>query len=202
MGWANYVAVGDSLTAGRDDAGPRGVRIGWARRLAELLSARTGVRCALTNLASDGASVPVVLTWQLPSVARLGPDLVSLTAGMNDIRDPAFSEAGFAAGLERLLDGLAATGATVLTCTLPDIAAAIPLPAGLVDLARQRMRAASEIIREQASRHGAVCLDMWAMPEACDPGLFGPDRIHPNAAGHRLMAAKVADLLLAEEGAA
>jgi lysophospholipase L1-like esterase len=178
------------------------VRIGWARRLAETLGERTGVPCALVNLAADGASVSAVLERQLPLVAPLGPDLVSLTVGMNDIRDPGFGEAVFAAGLERLLDGLTATGATVLTCTLPDIAGAIPLPAGLVEVARQRMRAASEIIREQALRRGVACLDLWAMPEACDPGLFGPDRIHPNAAGHRLMAATVADLLLAQRGAA
>jgi lysophospholipase L1-like esterase len=38
------------------------------------------------------------------------------------------------------------------------------------------------------------------MPGASDPGLFGPDRIHPNAAGHQLMAAAFADLLLAPGG--
>ena len=51
MGWANYVALGDSLTAGRDDHGPEGARIGWARRLAGILTARTSVQCALTILA-------------------------------------------------------------------------------------------------------------------------------------------------------
>jgi lysophospholipase L1-like esterase len=35
------------------------------------------------------------------------------------------------------------------------------------------------------------------MPAAADPDLFGPDRIHPNASGHRLMAVLCADLLLA-----
>jgi lysophospholipase L1-like esterase len=199
MGWSRYVAVGDSLTAGRDDVGAGGGRIGWARRLAEMLSVRTGVACGLTNLAADGASVRAVVERQLPLVRGLGPDLVSVTVGMNDIREPEFREDGFAAELGRLLDGLAATGAIVLTCTLPDIAAAIPLPVGLVELARARMRAASEIIGDQAARRGAICLDLWAMPEACDPELFGPDRIHPNASGHRLMAARFADLLLAEQ---
>ena len=56
-GWPNYVALGDSLTAGRDDYSPGGGRIGWARRLAAILGTRTGVPCALTNLAADGASV-------------------------------------------------------------------------------------------------------------------------------------------------
>ncbi len=194
--WPNYVALGDSLTAGRDDHGPAGVRVGWARRLAGILSARTAVPCTLTNLAADGASVAVVLERQLPAVARMGPDLVSVTVGMNDIRDPAFSEECFAAELGRLLDGLTTTGATVLTCTLPDIAAIMSLPANLVEVARQRMRRASDIIREQAARRGAVCLDIWEMPGAANPELFGPDRIHPNASGHQLMADAFAALLL------
>jgi len=196
LNWANYVALGDSLTAGRDDHGPGGARIGWARRLAGILSARTAVPCALTNLAFDGASVAAVLEQQLPAVARIRPDLVSVTVGMNDIRDPAFSPDGFAAGLEVLLDGLASTGATVLTCTLPDIAAIMSLPACLAELARLRMRQASDVIREQAARRGAVCLDAWAMPGAADPELFGPDRIHPNGRGHQLMADAFAALLL------
>jgi lysophospholipase L1-like esterase len=156
------------------------------------------VPCALTNLAADGATVATVIEWQLPSVARMVPDLVSVTVGMNDIRDPGFSPGQFGAELGWLLDRLAATGATVLTCTLPDIAAIMPLPADLIGLARQRMRQASEIIRDQAAARGLLCLDVWTMPGAADPDLFGPDRIHPNASGHQLLAVACADLLLAD----
>jgi lysophospholipase L1-like esterase len=197
LNWSNYVALGDSLTAGRDDFGPGGARIGWARRLAGILAERTAAPCVLTNLAADGASVAWVVEGQLPSVARLRPDLVSVTVGMNDIQDPGFSRDRFAAELGRLLDGLVPTGATVLTCTLPDIAGILPLPAGLVELARLRMRQASDAIREAAAARGALCLDAWSMPGAADPGLFGPDRIHPNASGHQLLATACADLLLA-----
>jgi len=195
--WPNYIALGDSLTAGRDDHGPGGARIGWARRLADLLGTRTAVPCTLTNLATDGADVTAVLERQLPSVARFGPDLVSVTVGMNDIREPGFSQDRFRERFGRLLDGLILTRATVLTCTLPDIAAIMPLPAGLAGLARERMRQASETIREQAAARGALCLDAWSMPAAADPELFGPDRMHPNAEGHQLLAAACADLLLA-----
>ena len=59
-GWPNYVALGDSLTAGRDDYSTEGGRIGWARRLAAILGARTGVPCSLTNLAEDQADQPEV----------------------------------------------------------------------------------------------------------------------------------------------
>lgn len=198
--WSNYVALGDSLTAGRDDPGPGGRRIGWARRLANILTTRTAVPCTLTNLAADGAAITTVLERQLPSLTGLGPDLVSFTVGMNDIRDPAFNQERFAAGLGRLFDGLSATGATMLTCTLPDIAGNMPLPSGMALMARSRLRRASDIIREQAARRGALCLDTWAMPGARDPGIYGPDRIHPNASGHQLIAAAFADLLLTGPG--
>jgi lysophospholipase L1-like esterase len=131
------------------------------------------------------------------TAGRLVPDLVSVTVGMNDIRDPGFREDRFGDELGRLLDGLVLTGATVLTCTLPKIAEILPLPAGLVALARQRMQGASDVIRMQAAARGALCLDAWSMPAAADPELFGGDRIHPNGRGHQLMASLCADLLLA-----
>ena len=166
-------------------------------RLAGLLTERTGVTCALTNLAADGAKVGVVLARQLPLVAGVRPDLVSLTVGMNDIRAPAFTCEAFAAALDELLDGLAATGATVLTVTLPDIASILPLEEGLVEIARDRMRQASAVIRDLTAARGWLCVDAWARPDVADPALFSQDRLHPNAAGHQLMAASAADLLLA-----
>ena len=65
-----------------------------------------------------------------------------------------------------------------------------------MELARQRIRQASDVIREQAARREVVCLDAWAVPGAADPGLFGPDRIHPNGSGHQLIADAFAALLL------
>jgi lysophospholipase L1-like esterase len=201
--WSRYVALGDSLTAGRGDFGPDGRPVGWARRLAELLTGRTGVSCALTNLAVDGATVGRVLADQLPHVRDLGPDLVSATVGMNDIRSPEFSPGGFAADVGQLLDALAQTGATILTCTLPDIADVVPLPPEYVSIARRRLAQASDIIREQAAVRGAVCLDTWAMKDvASRPDLFTADRLHPNASGHRTLAAVFADLLFPAESAA
>ena len=73
----------------------------------------------------------------------------------------------------------------------------LPLPVDLVEVARQRLRQASDVIREEAGRRAAICLDLWAMTGAADPGLFGADRIHPNARGHQLIADAFAALLLA-----
>ncbi|HXB48222.1 MAG TPA: SGNH/GDSL hydrolase family protein [Streptosporangiaceae bacterium] len=201
--WSRYVALGDSLTAGRGDSGPDGRPVGWARRLAGLLTDRTGVNCALTNLAVDGATIGRVLADQLPHLGDVGADLVSATVGMNDIRNPQFSPGVFAADVGRLLDALARTGATLLTCTLPDIADVVPLPPEHVSIARFRLAQASDIIREQAAVRGAVCLDAWAMKDMTSrPDLFTADRLHPNARGHRMLAAVFADLLLPAQSAA
>lgn len=195
MSWSTYVALGDSLTAGRGDEGRDGRPIGWAQRLADVLSVRTAVRCRLINLAVDDATVGQVVAKQLPAVDACRPDLVSVTVGMNDIRVRGFDELSFKADLGQLLESLAATQATVLTCTLPDITAIMTLSPDLAEVARDRLRLTSDIIREQAQSYDARCLDAWAMPDVADPELYASDRMHLGSRGHQLMAAACADLL-------
>jgi len=195
VAWSTYVAIGDSLTAGRGDEGRDGRPIGWAQRLADILGVRTTVRCSLTNLAVDGATVHEVLSKQLPAVAARKPDLVSVTVGINDIRRRDFDELSFKADLGQLFEALAATQATLLTCTLPDLSVIMSLSQDLHEVVRERMRLASDIIREQAESYGAVCLDAWSLPGVTDPDLYAPDRLHPNSKGHQFIAAACADIL-------
>jgi len=195
VAWSTYVAIGDSLTAGRGDEGRDGRPIGWAQRLADILGVRTTVRCSLTNLAVDGATVHEVLSKQLPAVVARKPDLVSVTVGINDIRRRDFDELSFKADLGQLFEALAATQATLLTCTLPDLSVIMSLSPDLHEVVRERMRLASDIIREQAESYGAVCLDAWSLPGVTDPDLYAPDRLHPNSKGHQFIAAACADKL-------
>jgi lysophospholipase L1-like esterase len=195
VAWSTYVAIGDSLTTGRGDEGRDGRPIGWAQRLADILGVRTTVRCSLTNLAVDGATVHEVLSKQSPAVAARKPDLVSVTVGINDIRRRDFDELSFKADLGQLFEALAATQATLLTCTLPDLTVIMSLSQDLHEVVRERMRLASDIIREQAESYGAVCLDAWSLPGVTDPDLYAPDRLHPNSKGHQFIAAACADML-------
>jgi lysophospholipase L1-like esterase len=195
LAWSTYVAMGDSLTAGRGDEGRDGQPVGWAQRLADILTVRTAVRCGLTNLAVDGATVHQVLGKQLPAVAARKPDLVSITVGMNDIRVRGFDELSFKADLGQLFEALAATQATLLTCTLPDLTLVMSLSPELHEVAHERMRLASDIIREQAESYGAVCLDTWSLPGMADPDLYGPGGMYPNHKGHQFIAAACADAL-------
>jgi lysophospholipase L1-like esterase len=195
VAWSTYVAIGDSLTAGRGDEGRDGRPIGWAQRLADILSVRTTERCSLINLAVDGATVHDVLSKQLPGVAARKPDLVSVTVGINDIRHRSFDELSFKADLGQLFETLAATQATLLTCTLPDLTSIMSLSPELREIVRERTRLASDIIREQAESYGAACLDAWSLPGITDLDLYGPDRLHPNPRGHQFIAAACADKL-------
>jgi lysophospholipase L1-like esterase len=136
-----------------------------------------------------------VLSKQLPAVKSRRPELVSVTVGMNDIRSRGFDELTFKSDLGQLFDGLASTEATVLTCTLPDLTKIMSLSADLAEIARERLRLASDIIREQAESYGAMCLDVWSLPGAADPDLYTPDGLHPNRKGHHFMAAASADKL-------
>ena len=87
--WRRFVAMGDSFTEGLDDPEPgsSGGYRGWADRVAEELS--VGVPdFAYANLAVRGQQLHEVLETQLGQALRLGPDLVSLQAGGNDLLHP------------------------------------------------------------------------------------------------------------------
>ena len=78
--------MGDSFTAGLGDPeplSPGGMR-GWADRIAEELSeGRTDFRYA--NLAVSGLLLRQILDRQLGPAIALKPDLVTLSAGGNDL---------------------------------------------------------------------------------------------------------------------
>lgn len=191
---STFVALGDSLTAGKGDLDPEGRPVGWARRLCGLLSARSGTEFEFTNLAVNHATTDDVLTAQLPGLAGLHPDLVTISAGMNDIRG-AFDKDHFARKIEEVFAGAVATGATVATMTLPNIVWMLPLPAELLPVARELMEQANDGIRRKAEAHGVLYLDAWYADEASDPAFWDEDRVHPNTNGHSLIAEAFAEML-------
>ncbi|KAB2350976.1 GDSL-type esterase/lipase family protein [Actinomadura rudentiformis] len=192
MAWPIYVALGDRL-----GAGPSGRHndLDWHARLARTLAERTGRPCALTDLSADRATVTEIIDDQFPAVPARRPDLISLTAGMTDILDPEFEESRFSSDLKWLFDGLAAMSATLITCTLPDIAERLHIPSVLVPMVQDRVRLAGEAIRAEAAAHGALCVDAWALPGMADPANYSEDRPHLNSRGHQLLADNFADLM-------
>ncbi|KQO82926.1 MULTISPECIES: SGNH/GDSL hydrolase family protein [unclassified Frigoribacterium] len=192
--WSRYVALGDSFTEGIGDPeekSPGGHR-GWADRVAEVLGSSTD-DFAYANLAVRGRLLQQIIDEQADAALALRPDLVTVSAGGNDIIRPGTDPDQVAAGFEGLVERLGSEGATVVVFTGPDIGAT-PV------LGRMRGKVAiyNEHVHAIAQRHDAVVADMWALRELSGPGMWAPDRLHFSPLGHHTIARMVLAALAVE----
>jgi lysophospholipase L1-like esterase len=188
--FARYVAIGDSQTEGLNDHDGAGGFIGWADRLARHLAVEhPDVRYA--NLAVRGRLAAQVRDEQLDPALALEPDLVTIAAGVNDLRRRGSDVEGVVELLDGMYHRLRSSGATVATCTFPDITAMIPMSQRV----RPRLDALNAGIREVAARHDVVLVDLADHGPATDPRWWSDDRLHLNTEGHRVLAAAFADAL-------
>lgn len=96
-----YVALGDSVAQGIGASRPER---GYVGLLAERLRAATGRPVQVVNLSRSGARVRDVVDEQLPRLATMTPDVVTVGVGANDVRD--YDEAQFRADIDGLIAGL------------------------------------------------------------------------------------------------
>ncbi|OQO91113.1 lysophospholipase [Saccharomonospora piscinae] len=190
MGYARYVAVGDSQTEGVGDPDGDGGWRGYADRLAEHL-AGVGPDVRYANLAVRGRRAHQVRAEQLAAAVALRPDLVTVVAGMNDLIRPSFAADKVVASLADMFAALTATGACVATVTFPDLALLAPVLRPL----RHRVLDLNAGIRTAAARHGVVVVDTFGYAVTTDPRLWNADRIHASPLGHARIAAAFADAL-------
>jgi lysophospholipase L1-like esterase len=189
--WSRYVALGDSFTEGVGDPEPRsagGLR-GWADRVAEELA----VGCedfAYANLAVRGLLLEQILNRQIGPALALKPDLVTLSAGGNDMVFRGSDPDQLAGKLDAGVGVLGQSGATVVLFTGPDWGST-PV------LGRNRAKVAifNENVHAIASRHGAVIADLWALRQLRDRRMWDPDRLHLSPLGHHTVAMMVLDAL-------
>ena len=113
--------MGDSFTEGIGDpepASPGGHR-GWADRVAEELS-RGHDDFAYANLAVRGRLLQQIVDQQLAHCLSLQPDLVTLSAGGNDLIRPGGDPDVLAERLDSVVQILSMGGATVVLFNGPD----------------------------------------------------------------------------------
>ena len=189
--WSRYVAVGDSFTEGVGDPEPRspgGLR-GWADRVAEELSiGHPGF--AYANLAVRGLLLEQILNRQTEAALALKPDLITLSAGGNDMLFRGSDPDKLAAKLDAGMDLLSSAGATVILFTGPDWG-------GTPVLGRNRAKVAifNENVRTIAKRYDAVIADLWGLKQLKDPRMWDPDRVHLSPLGHHTVAMTVLESL-------
>ncbi len=185
--WRRYVAIGDSFTEGvgdPDPTAPNGLR-GWADRVAEVLSAQVD-DFAYANLAVRGKLIGQIVDTQIEPAIELKPDLVTFSAGGNDVIRPGGDPDAVAQLFEDAVVRLTGTGATIVAFTGIDTEFT-PVFRGI----RGRVAIYNENIRAIADKYDCVVADQWALKEVQDMRFFDDDRLHYNRLGHHEVARMV-----------
>lgn len=185
--WRRYVAIGDSFTEGVGDPSPdspNGLR-GWADRVAEVLSSQVD-DFAYANLAVRGKLIGQVVDAQIEPALALKPDLVTFSAGGNDVIRPGGDPDAVAQLFEDAVVRLTGTGATIVVFTGIDTNFT-PVFRGI----RGRVAIYNENIRAIADKYDCVVADQWALKEVQDMRFFDDDRLHFNPLGHHEIARMV-----------
>lgn len=195
-----YVAIGDSLSEGvGDDPWPDGALRGWTDRLAGLLAAHhgdAGREVHYANLAVRGYRSHQVAATQLEAAVAIDPDVVTLTAGMNDILRPRLDLDALHATLVELVAPFQGRAGLVIV-PIPDIRRVMPV----ARLFESRRRALNEIYRDLSTRYGVLPIAETTGSVFEDPRAWAEDRLHQSALGHeRLALAAAAQLGLPGEG--
>lgn len=184
-----FVAIGDSFTEGLDDElRVDGRHRGWADRAAMAAMRAQGTReIEYANLAVRGRLTHQVVTEQVPAAIALGPDMVSLGAGVNDALRRSFDLDALATDIENGVRELRASGARVLVFAFGDPARR----SGVLGKIAGRMAGLRSATVEIARRHGCYLVDFWGVARYDDDRLWSPDRLHLSAAGHEVTARAV-----------
>ena len=182
------VALGDSTVEGLMDPGPGDAYVGWADRFADRLAdTRPGLLYA--NLAVRGQTSHEVRASQLDRAVALRPDVALLVAGVNDLLRPRLDRPGLRDNLMTMYSRVRASGARVLTFTMPDMSRVAPLSAAI----RPRIEYLNSVVREAAVAYDLTVVDFAAIPVAGHPALWADDRLHANSEGHRRIAEALAE---------
>ncbi|GAA3208439.1 SGNH/GDSL hydrolase family protein [Microbacterium terregens] len=184
--WRRYVAIGDSFTEGIGDPEPQspGGHRGWADRVAEVLSKQVD-DFAYANLAVRGKLIAQIAD-QLEPALELRPDLITFSAGGNDVIRPGTDPDQIAAQFEDAIVRLSRDRPTIVVFTGIDTNFT-----PVFRPFRGKIAIYNENIRAIAERYECIVADQWALKEVQDPRFFAADRLHYNSLGHHEVARMV-----------
>jgi lysophospholipase L1-like esterase len=186
-----YVALGDSYTIGTSVAEADR----WPNQLAALVPDLDLV----ANLGVNGFTSGDVIEVELPQLAALRPQVVTLLIGVNDVVQ-GVAEPTYRRNVGRILDELLRqVGADhVLVVTTPDYTVT-PAGADYGDPATQSaaVRASNAINIELAGARGIAVVDIYdlSLRAATDRSLVATDGLHPSGAQYALWVTRIAPVI-------
>lgn len=170
-----YVALGDSAAQGLGASTPASGYVGILARRVEQVSGRS-VR--VVNLGVSGATVAQVIDYQLPRLAKLRPDVVTVAIGANDIAR--WDAPAFARDLATVLDAL------------PSHAIVADLPFFYLPWHERKVAEADRIVRRVAAERELAVAPLHRATRALGPFgtllWFAGDHFHPNDRGYQVWA--------------
>ena len=179
----SYVALGDSTVSGAGASSPDNT---YVSRLHARLRA-IYPEAQVTNLGVGGATSAGVVREQLRPALVLQPDLITLSAGPNDI-----TQGRDVRAFERNLQTIfwtfnRKTHAVMVVNLLPDLAVAPRFNQAEKDVLGRLTTLFNEAIQRQARRYGVEIVDLYTPSRQEVPGqpvLLSGDDYHPSDAGY------------------
>lgn len=197
-----YVALGDSYTIGTSVAEFER----WPNQVvARLASPEAGSAARplelVGNLAVNGFTSSDVIAVELPALAALDPELVTLLIGVNDVVQ-GVPLVTYRSNLERILDELAVRVGShrIVAVTTPDYTVT-PAGADYGDPARQAagIRAVNEGLGDVAKDRRVVVVDIHdlSLRAGSDRSLVARDGLHPSGTQYALWVDRIAPAVTA-----
>lgn len=200
--WNTFVALGDSIVEGIGDICPGYENKGWVDLFAEKLN-RSNPGLQYYNLGIGGSTVEEVINSQVKRALDKKPDLITLTIGGNDARDPGWTASSFSRQYSGLINSLMLPDATLVTMTYPNtnISKEVLLEK-FGDNERtkgwllyfRRMKRINHIIRQVSSENDLFCMEFEDFQPASDKKNLSKDMVHPNSRGYWYAARHVVEL--------
>jgi acyl-CoA thioesterase-1 len=186
-----YVALGDSYTIGTS--------VGERHRWPNQLVARMPGLDLVANLGVNGYTSRDLIDDELPPLAGLRPELISVLIGVNDVVQRV-AQSTYRANVSVILDAAAElVGADrVVVVTTPDYTVT-PSGAAFGDPSEQAagIRANNAIIVDAAAARGIVVVDIHdlSLRAATDRSLVASDGLHPSGAQYALWVERIAPVV-------
>jgi lysophospholipase L1-like esterase len=180
----NYLALGDSLTAG---TGAELETQSYPYLIAQELQKNANVN--LMNLGIPGAGAQNILQNELPQVQGFKPDIITLLIGINDMHDRV--------GLEKFKINLTATikqlknyqGAKIALINIPFLGTPKIIHFPFRYYYQNQTEKYNSLIKDLAAEHNLCLIDLHAKTKdlfSNNSDLYAADQFHPSAKGYEL----------------